>query len=65
MDYSFTKDEELFRETVKEFCQKNIAPIWVEIDEKKQIPMDLYKKMGEQGLFAIPVTRNMGVPGAR
>jgi len=63
MDYSFTKDEELFRETVKEFCQKNIAPIWVEIDEKKQIPMDLYKKMAEQGLFAIPVSAEYGGPG--
>jgi acyl-CoA dehydrogenase len=63
MDYSFTKDEELFRETVREFCQKNIAPVWVEIDKKRQIPADLYKKMGEQGLFAIPVSAEYGGPG--
>ncbi|MEM1776338.1 MAG: acyl-CoA dehydrogenase family protein, partial [Nitrososphaerota archaeon] len=52
-----------FRESVREFCKRYIEPKWVEIDERGRIPVDLIKKMGEQGLLAIPVSEEYGGMG--
>jgi acyl-CoA dehydrogenase len=65
---TFSEEEKLFRETVREFCQKYIAPKWVEIDEAADkepmnIPIDTIKKMGEQGLFCIPCSEEYGGQG--
>ncbi len=65
---TFSEEEKLFRETVREFCQKHIAPKWVEIDEAADkepmnIPVDTIKKMGEQGLFCIPCSEEYGGQG--
>lgn len=60
MDFKFSEDEERFRESVKEFGERYIAPKWIEIDEKAEISIDLIKKMGEQELFAIPVKGEYG-----
>jgi len=62
---SFSKDEEMFRGVVKEFCERYIVPVWVKIDEEAEkdpmnIPLDLYSKMAEQGLFAIPCSSKFG-----
>ena len=64
MDFSFSEEEELFRSSVKEFCEKYIAPRWIEIDEaRKGTPVDLIKTMGQQGLFCIPVREEYGGMG--
>ena len=65
---TFSDEENLFRESVRDFCQKYIAPKWVEIDEeaykdKWKLPVDLIAKMGEQGLFAIPCDPKYGGQG--
>ena len=38
MDFSFTEKKELFRKSVRTFCEKKIAPKANEIDEKGEIP---------------------------
>jgi acyl-CoA dehydrogenase len=63
MEFEFSHEEKLFRETVREFCRRYIEPVWVEIDEKGFIPNELIAKMGEQGFFAIPVPERFGGMG--
>ncbi len=60
VDFKFSEEEELFRESVIEFAKRYIEPKWIEIDEKGKIPLDLIKKMGEQGLFCIPCSDKYG-----
>ena len=65
---SFTKDEIMFRESVREFAQKYIAPKWIEIDEEAskdpmKIPLDLIKKVADQGLLCIPCSDKYGGQG--
>ncbi|MCX8168696.1 MAG: acyl-CoA/acyl-ACP dehydrogenase [Candidatus Methanomethylicia archaeon] len=62
---TFNQDEEMFRNTVREFCERYISPIWIKVDEEASkdpmnIPIDLYVKMAEQGLFAIPCSSKFG-----
>ena len=63
VDYSFSSDEELFRESVRGFLQSKVSPIWVEIDERGRAGRDLILSMGEQGFFAIPVSEEYGGQG--
>ena len=63
MDFSFTRDEELFRESVRSFLAKRLSPIWESIDEHGFIPADLIRDMGSQGLFAIAVPETYGGQG--
>ncbi|MCS7126686.1 MAG: acyl-CoA/acyl-ACP dehydrogenase [Aigarchaeota archaeon] len=63
MDFEFSEEEVRFRESVQEFCKRYIEPRWVEIDEGGKIPLELIKKMGEQGLFMIPVSEEYGGMG--
>jgi len=63
MDFRFTEEEELFRRSVREFSEKHIAPIWVDLDEKRYFPGELYRKMADQGLFGIAIRPEYGGPG--
>ena len=63
MYFDFDEDELRFRESVEEFSRRYIEPVWIEIDEKEVIPYDLIKKMGDQGLFAIPISDEYGGMG--
>ena len=63
MDFEFSEDQKIFRESVREFLQKHLQPIWHEIDENHRIPTELIHRMGEQGFFAIPVPEEYGGQG--
>ncbi len=64
MDFSLTKEEELFRSLVREFCEKTIAPRSSEIDEKGEIPRDIIASMADIGLLGITVSGEYGGRGA-
>ena len=61
MDFSFTEEQELFRKSVRVFCEERIAPRADEIDEKGEIPRDLLEEMGVFGLPGITISREFGV----
>lgn len=63
MHFEFSEDQEIFREAVREFLAKELQPLWDKIDEEHWIPTELIHKMGEQGLFAIPVPEEYGGQG--
>ena len=60
MDFSFTEEQELFRKSVRVFCEERIAPRADEIDEKGEIPRDLLEEMGAFGLPGITISREFG-----
>ena len=47
MDFSFSEPEELFRKSVRDFCEKRIQPRADEIDEKGEIPREVLEDMGD------------------
>jgi len=51
MTIKFTEEQELIRQSVREFAQKKIAPIALEMEKKKTIPDDVIKGMAELGLL--------------
>lgn len=62
-----SEEEAIFRDSVRSFAMKHIAPNWEKMDEeagKTHRPMvDLIKKMGEQGLLALTCSPEFGGQG--
>ncbi len=63
MDFALSQEEKLFQNSVREFAKRYIEPEWVRVDEEGRIPPELIAKIGEQGLFAIPVPEEAGGGG--
>jgi citronellyl-CoA dehydrogenase len=59
----FTEEHELIRQTVKRFCQEEIAPHAAEWDSKGEFPRDLFRKAGGLGLFGIRIDPKWGGSG--
>ena len=63
VDFEFNEEQKIFRESVRELLAKKLQPVWTKIDEEHYIPTDLIYRMGEQGLFAIPIPEEYGGQG--
>ena len=55
MDFELNEEQKLWRNAVREFAQKEIAPRVREIDTTERIPREIIQGMGRLGLLA-PVT---------
>jgi citronellyl-CoA dehydrogenase len=56
----FTAEHETFRKTVRDFCQKEMAPHARAWDEAGEFPRELFKKFGEMGFFGIHFPEEVG-----
>lgn len=63
MDFSFTKEQLMIREMVRDFAEREIAPIAEEVDRTGDFPIKNFKKMGELGLLGIPFSEVYGGSG--
>lgn len=63
MDFSFTKQDELFLQMIREFAEKEVKPLAAEVDEKEEFPMETVKKMAKIGLMGIPIPTQYGGAG--
>jgi acyl-CoA dehydrogenase len=65
MDFSFTEEQELFRNAIREWCQKNLPLEKIrEMDSKGEIPQDILRSMGEMGLLIMTAPQEHGGTGA-
>ncbi|HPC02223.1 MAG TPA: acyl-CoA dehydrogenase family protein [Syntrophales bacterium] len=64
MDFKLTEEQELIRKNMREFTEKHVDPIAVEIDETSRHPEELFKKLAEGGWMGIPVPVEYGGSGS-
>lgn len=55
MDFTFSEQSEMIRDTVRKFTEKEIKPIAAKMDKEKELDPALLKKMGQAGLFGLIV----------
>jgi alkylation response protein AidB-like acyl-CoA dehydrogenase len=60
LDFEISEEQRILRQQVRNFAEKEIAPLAAEYDEKEQFPLDLVRKMGEMGLFGMFVSEEYG-----
>lgn len=63
MDFSLTKQEELFLQMIREFAENEVKPLAAEIDEQERFPMETVEKMRKIGLMGIPIPKEYGGQG--
>jgi methylmalonyl-CoA epimerase len=64
MHVLLTEDQELFRRTVREFAEREIAPVAAEHDEAETFPTANVRKMGQLGLMGLTLPTEYGGAGA-
>jgi isovaleryl-CoA dehydrogenase len=60
MNFSIGKDNEILKESIFKFAQKEIAPLADQIDKDNSFPTELWKKFGELGLLGITADTQYG-----
>ncbi len=63
MDFDLSDDHELIRRTVRDFAQREVAPVAEELDRDKAFPYEIVAKLGELGLMGIPFPEEYGGGG--
>ena len=60
LDYGLGEEIGLLRDTVRAFCDREIAPRAADIDRANVFPADLWRRFGELGLLGITVEEEYG-----
>ncbi len=60
MYYMLSEEQELIRDSIKEFCATYIDPIATEIDENRRFPREVFDKLGKMGYMGMPFPSEYG-----
>ena len=60
LNFDLTGEQELLRQAVRDFAEREIAPVAEELDEKEEFSVELTQKMGELGLLGCFVSGKYG-----
>lgn len=63
MNFDLSEEQNMIRETVRDFAEREIKPVAKELDEKAEFSYDLTRKMGELGLFGMYLPEKYGGQG--
>ena len=63
LNFNLGEDIDMLRDSVFQFCSKEIAPRAADIDSSNEFPMDLWLKLGDMGLLGITVEEQYGGTG--
>lgn len=63
MNFKYTEEQEMIRQTAKDFAESEIAPTSVERDIKCEFPTEIIKKMGDLGFMGMMVSPEFGGAG--
>ena len=63
LNFNLGEDIDMLRDSVFQFCSKEIAPRAADIDSSNEFPMDLWLKLGDIGLLGITVEEQYGGTG--
>ncbi len=60
MDFELTEEQNLTRQAIRDFAEREIAPVARELDEKEHFSIELTQKMAELGLLGCFVPEKYG-----
>ena len=63
MDFRLSEEQEILRQSLRDFAEKEFRPVMHELDRKEEFSLDLTRKMAEMGLFGITVAPEYGGQG--
>jgi butyryl-CoA dehydrogenase len=64
MEFSYSREQQMVKQMLSDFCEKEIAPISAEIDEEARYPYETVAKLGELGIMGMPFPPELGGAGS-
>jgi len=64
MDFSYSREQQMVKKMIKEFAEKEIAPIAEELDAEAKYPYETVAKLGELGVMGMPFPQEYGGAGS-
>jgi alkylation response protein AidB-like acyl-CoA dehydrogenase len=63
MNFQLTEEQQMIRETVRDFAENEIMPIAAEVDQEGKFPAENFRRMAELGLLGLPWPEEYGGAG--
>jgi alkylation response protein AidB-like acyl-CoA dehydrogenase len=63
MDFDLDSEHQLLRQTVRDFMEKEVAPVIEEHEREHRFPVETVKRLGEMGWLGIPIPEDEGGAG--
>ncbi|TDG12410.1 isovaleryl-CoA dehydrogenase [Seongchinamella unica] len=60
LNFGLGEELDMLRDSVRAFCDAELAPRAAQIDESNEFPMDMWRKFGDMGLLGITVKEEYG-----
>jgi short-chain 2-methylacyl-CoA dehydrogenase len=64
VNYGLTDEQDLVRQTVRDFAVSRVAPVAEELDREERFPYEIVGELAELGLMGIPIPEEYGGAGA-
>ena len=63
MDFDLSAENALLRSTVREFMEREVAPVVEEHERERRFPVEIVRRLGEMGWLGIPIPEDEGGAG--
>ncbi len=63
MDFRLTEEQRMVKKMARDFAEEEMIPFVAEWEEKNEIPMEFYDKMGKLGMLGAPIPEEYGGSG--
>ncbi len=63
MNFDLSAEQQMIKQTIREFAEEIIAPGVIERDQKKQFPLDIFKNLADLGMMGLPFPEKYGGGG--
>ncbi|MHB1931511.1 MAG: acyl-CoA dehydrogenase family protein, partial [Thermoplasmata archaeon] len=60
IEFSFSPDQEAFRQAARAFLEREVAPVVGEMDEREEFPKESIARLRAEGYFGIPIPEKYG-----
>jgi short-chain 2-methylacyl-CoA dehydrogenase len=64
LNFDLSEEQQLVRDTVREFALKRVAPVAADLDHEQRFPYDLVAELAELGLMGMTIPEEYGGVGA-
>ncbi|MGI6211873.1 MAG: acyl-CoA dehydrogenase [Anaerovoracaceae bacterium] len=63
MEFSYSREQQMVKQMLKQFAENEISPIAKELDENAEYPYETIAKLGELGVMGMPFPQEYGGAG--
>ncbi|MDP4083483.1 MAG: acyl-CoA dehydrogenase family protein [Bacillota bacterium] len=64
MNFDLTEEQQMIKNTIREFASEEVAPGALERDKNKKFPIEVFQKLSRMGMMGLPFPEEYGGGGA-